>query len=169
MQNLEQVWQRLYPRFDAAGNLVSGVPDLKGRALTDFRYLGFPQEFVVAGTPNLAAGMTTVGPTAKNFPGGAIILQITADAFPEGQPDNPFLPGRNRFRIQQSYATNEQLLTQPGLAAAVMGDAEYGGPYPGKELYLPPNQNILTQLWNLTPEQIRVTVTFHALVWRFAQ
>lgn len=167
MLDLNHVWKRLAPVYDSAGNLKSGIADFKGKSLTDFRFLQFPQIITVGGSPDFNT-LTQVGPLGQPFPGGAICIAIATSCTPAGQPINPWLRARERYELQLSYTTNEQLMTAFGQADAAMGGGQWTE-FPGKELWLPPQQQIQAIVRNLTPETIRITIAYGCLVWRFAQ
>jgi hypothetical protein len=130
---------------------------------TDFRTALFGQVF----TP--AAGGVPTANQAQPFPGGAIVLGITASAFvpgvgPTGQG------GRNRqlFTIDFAYSNNESLLINgPLLADAVLGGGEQDI-FPATELIMAPNQMINCRVGNVTTGLLTVHVVYHTLVYRFA-
>lgn len=130
---------------------------------TDFRSALYGQIF----TP--AAGGTPTANQLQQFPGGAIILGITASAFvpgvgPTGQG------GRNRqlFSIDFAYSNNEALLIGgPLLADAVLGGGD-ADVFPPTELVMAPNQSLNCRVANLTTGSLTVHVVYHTLVYRFA-
>lgn len=130
---------------------------------TDFRTALFGQIF----TP--AAGGEPTANQAQPFPGGAIVLGITASAYvpsvgPTGQG------GRNRqlFTIDFQYTNNEALLIGgPLLADAVLGGGD-SDIFPATELVMAPNQMINCRVGNVTTGALTVHVVYHTLVYRFA-
>lgn len=150
MLNAQQVWHRLRQ-----------LPAFKGMAETDFRPLVYVQTF----TP--AAGATTAN-APQDFPGGAIVLGVSASAYVPGVGAGG-QSGRNRqlFGINFTYNNNEALTPGgPIVADALMGggDADL---FPARELVLAPNQRILCQVSNLTTGDLTVQVAYHCLVYRF--
>jgi hypothetical protein len=150
------------------------TPELAGKKLGDMRYLVFNQNFSLGASPAGLASLTQQGPTGQPFAAGAIILGVTASATPVTQPAQPFLTGRQRFQLAINYTQSDALTTsgtgQTGLGNA---DAVLGGGddtiFPPKFLYFPPQQSAFTTVANLTTEALRITISYHALVWRFSQ
>ena len=130
---------------------------------TDFRSLIFNQTF----TP--AAGGAPSASTPQSFPGGAVILGITASAYvpgvgPTGQG------GRNRqlFALDFSFSNQEAIVIGgPVIADALLGGGE-SNIYPSAEMILAPNQSIGCRVANLTTGALTVHVVYHCLVYRFA-
>lgn len=143
------------------------VPQLERVKAGDLRYLIFVQNFVVAATvdPN---NPTRVGPIPQNFPGGSIVFGLTSSSTPRTQPAIPTLGPRERFRVRFNYSTNESLSTDLAIADAVTGSGRESI-VPVKEVYLPPQQNILATVENLTTEDLLVSIGYHTLTWRYAQ
>lgn len=148
--------------FDQFKAILAGIGIKK---LADLRPLSFVLNFTVPATADLAAPTTRFLP--QLFPAGAVILGIKGDCFPEGQPVNPFLIGNERFRVRLSYNTSDGLVTNFGIAQTIFG--RENDEFPQRALFLEANQVIQTEIQNLTPEQIRVDIAFHCLVWRYAQ
>lgn len=151
MLNASQVWNR-----------IRKLPAFAQMRESDFRPLTYVQTF----TP--AAG-TTTGSTAQSFPGGAIILGISAGAYVPtvaagGQG------GRNRqlFVIDFNYSNNEALTPGgPVLADVLMGGGD-ADQYPSRELILAPNQTINCRVGNITTGALTIHVAYHCLVYRYA-
>lgn len=130
---------------------------------TDFRTVLFGQTF----TP--AAGGAPSANQPQNFPGGAIVLGITASAFVPGVAATG-QGGRNRqlFAIDFAYSNNEALLVGgPLVADAVLGGGD-ADVFPATELVMAPNQFINCRVANLTTGALTVHVVYHTLVYRFA-
>lgn len=128
---------------------------------TDFRPLTFVQTF----TPATGAVPTANAPQA--FPGGAIILGITASAF---APGAAVAAGRNRqlFAIDFSFSNNEAIIVGgPVVADALLGGGEQDV-FPTKEMIMAPNQSVGCRVANLTAGALTVHVCYHCLVYRFA-
>lgn len=147
-----QAWQRL-----------KTLAAFKSMKESDFRPIVYGQTF----TP--AAGGAATASQAQLFPGGAIILAITASAF------IPTVAGtaqgnRNRqlFGIDFSFSNNEAIVIGGPLSA----DALLGGGdndiFPSRELIIAPNQQIGTRVANYTTGALTVHVCFHCLIYRFA-
>lgn len=129
---------------------------------TDFRTAIYGQKF----TP--AAGVLTAN-QLQQFPGGAIILGITAGAFVPSAAANG-QSGRNRqlFAIDFAYSNNEALVIGgPLLADSLLGGGE-SDIFPATELVMAPNQSINCRVQNLTTGALEVHVAYHTLVYRFA-
>lgn len=150
MISIERAWPR-----------VRAFPQFRNFQLSDFRTMTFGQSFTVAGS-------AVVGPTTQNFPGGAIILGVTADATQSaaGGLDN-FL-NRKSFGITLNY-TNGESLTPGGpiIASALLGDGD-GTVWPTKEIVVAPNQGIQATITNFSSTSLLITLAYHALVWRTA-
>jgi hypothetical protein len=131
---------------------------------TDFRAAYYAQTF----TP--ASGGTPTANQLQQFPGGAIILGITASAYVPGVAANGGQSARNRqlFSIDFSYSNNEALV----IGGPVNADALLGGGdadvFPATELIMAPNQSINCRVANLTTGSLVVHVVYHCLVYRFA-
>jgi hypothetical protein len=131
---------------------------------TDFRTALFGQVF----TP--AAGGAPTANQPQQFPGGAIVLGITASAFVPGVAATA-QGNRNRqlFAIDFAYTNNEALLIGgPLVADAVLGGGD-ADVFPATELVMAPNQSINCRVANLTTGALTVHVVYHTLVYRFAQ
>jgi hypothetical protein len=128
---------------------------------TDFRPLTFVQIF----TP--ATGAAPSASTPQNFPGGAIILGITASGFVPGAT-----PSANRarqlFAIDFSFSNQEAIIVGgPVQADALLGGGE-SNIFPSKEMVMAPNQQVACRVANLTDGPLTVHVCYHTLVYRFA-
>jgi hypothetical protein len=129
---------------------------------TDFRPLTFVQTF----TPATGGAPTASAP--QSFPGGAIILGITASAF---VPGAAVAAGRNRqlFSIDFSFSNNEAIIVGgPVVADALLGGGEQDV-FTTKEMIMAPNQSVGARVANLTAGALTVHVCYHCLVYRFAQ
>ncbi len=153
MLNATQVWHRL-KTLDA----------FKQMRESDFRPLVYVQTF----TP--ASGGTPTANTPQVFPGGAIILGITASAYVPGVAAASGQSQRNRqlFEIDFAYSNNEGLvIAGPAMADALLGGGE-NDVFPATELIMAPNQSINCRVSNLTTDSLTVHVVYHCLVYRFA-
>lgn len=131
---------------------------------TDFRSALYVQTF----TP--AAGGQVSANQLQQFPGGAIILGITASAYVPGAAAADGQSPRNRqlFSIDFSYSNNEALVIGgPALADALLGGGD-ADVFPPTELVMAPNQSINCRVANLTTGSLTVHVVYHCLVYRFA-
>jgi hypothetical protein len=129
---------------------------------TDFRTALYGQIF----TP--ASGGVPTANQQQQFPGGAIVLGITAGAYVPSAAANG-QGGRNRqlFAIDFAYSNNEALLIGgPLLADAVLGGGDEDI-FPATELVMQPNQSINCRVANLTTGSLVVHVVYHTLVYRF--
>lgn len=133
--------------------------------LADLRPLSYVLNFTVPATADLDAPSERT--LAQLFPAGALVLGIQGACFPEGQLQNAFIAGLDRFRIAISYNTSDGLVTDFGIGSSIFG--REGNVYPQRALFMEANQTQQVRIQNLTPEQIRVSVAFHCLVWRYAQ
>jgi hypothetical protein len=130
---------------------------------SDFRALTYNQIF----TP--AAGGVPTAITPQPFPGGAIILGITASAYVPGAVATG-QGGRNRqlFLIDFAFSNNEAIVVGgPVIADALLGGGE-SDIFPSKEMVLNPNQSIGCRTANITTGSLIVHVVYHALIYRFA-
>jgi hypothetical protein len=134
----------------------------RGMKPTDFRTALYVQKF----TP--AAGQETAN-QLQQFPGGAIVLGVTASAYvPNAAATGQ--AGRNRqlFTIGLDYSNNESLIIGgPASADAVLGGGD-ADVFPPTELIMLPNQSINVKVGNVTTGALTVHVVFHCLVFRFA-
>jgi hypothetical protein len=153
MISIERAWPR-----------VRELPQFKNFRLSDFRTLTFGQQMPVGVAP------AAVGPTTQNFPGGAIILGVSASAVP-----GPLAPAaadaflyRKTFGITFGY-TNGESLTPGGpiMADALMGGGD-GTVWPTKEIVVAPNQGIQATVANFCTTALLVHIAYHCLVWRSA-
>ena len=140
------------------------LPQFKQMSESDFRPLTYVQTF----TPSNSGAVT--GNQSQQFPGGAIILGISASAFiPSVAGDAQGSGGRNRnlFLINLTFSNNESLTPGgPVLADALMGGGD-ADQYPARELVLAPNQIINCQVAQVTTGQLTVHVCYHTMVYRF--
>lgn len=142
---------------------------VKGKKPMDFRPIHFNQIFT-----NIAAG-TTSAATLRDFPGGAVILGITASAvipvvvkadqyYADGAaaPLDSTLdrlksntPGnRDLFALDFAYTNDEQLTPAgPIIADALLGSGR-GTEFPARELYIEPAQGLLARVQNLITTQL---------------
>lgn len=159
----------------------------KGKALktSDFRYLGYAQQFnaVTAGTVVGGATPTSpitpgaaVGPTLQNFPAGGIILGITAACVQPQTTTSAFTyapsysPGRRDLFALNFQYTGSEVITPGGpvLAEALLGSGE-DTIFPGREIIVPPSQGLLctVQSFTINPP-MNVHVVYHTMVPRVA-
>lgn len=150
----------------AAWQRLQRIPMFRGMQLDQFRPITYGALYSVAGS-------STAGPTRQDFPGGAIILGVSAAAvgFDSGNAD-AFDPAatasRSSFALSFSYSNDEQLTPGgPHIAEALLGGGDQTQ-YPPREIVVAPSQGINVTVQNLTSTQIRISVCWHALVWRFA-
>lgn len=151
MLTLQQVWQRL--RLQDA---------FKGMSENDFREAIFVQKFA-----NIAAQqVTAVAP--QSFPGGAVILGITATGF-KGNVALTAQGGNNRqcFGLGFAYTTNEALVINGPVAAdALLGGGD-SNIFPSKEILMSANQALQVVAENYTSDLLTVHIAYHCLVYRF--
>ncbi|MEO7827205.1 MAG: hypothetical protein ABIR60_08700 [Allosphingosinicella sp.] len=152
MLNATQVWHRL-----------KTLKAFKSMTESDFRPIVYGQTF----TP--AAGGAATASQAVLFPGGAIILGITASGFvPTAAIGGQSAANRQVFGIDFSFSNNEAIVVSGPLSA----DALLGGGdntiFPLRELIIAPNQQIGTRVANYTTGALTVHVCFHCLIYRFA-
>lgn len=169
LENLDRIFGILTKKT-SSGSIP--VPELVGKSPSDMRLLHFSQEF------DLAAGGTfdqpvSQGPRPVNFAAGAIIIGISGSAIPDGQPNNPFLTGTERFEVQIDYTQGDKLQAGSNagwqVAASLFGRNSQREQMPEKVLYLPPQQNLFVQVRTRLPERLFITLDYATLVWRFAQ
>lgn len=150
----------------AAWERLRQIPMFKGMSLKDFRPITFGQAFDIDASQVL-------GPSRREFPGGAIILGIAAGAVANdgGNPD-AFVPAgtgaRTAFALDFTYTNDEQI--SPGgpiMAEALVGSAQFCQ-FPAREIVVAPSQAINTRCQNLTSTRLLVHIAYHSLVWRFA-
>jgi hypothetical protein len=128
---------------------------------TDFRPLTFVQIF----TP--PTGAVPTASTPQSFPGGAIILGITAGAFVPGATPSANR-GRQLFSVDFSFSNQEAIIVGgPVVADALLGGGE-SDIFPTKEMIMAPNQQVGCRVANLTDGPLTVHVCYHTLVYRFA-
>jgi len=129
----------------------------------DFREVVICQKF-----ENLVAQQVTAA-TPQTFPGGAVILGVTATGFQNnvailGQSGN----NRQCFGLGFDYTTNEALVINGPVAAdALLGGGD-GTIFPAKELILQPNQALLVKAANYTSGVLTVHIAYHCLMYRFS-
>ncbi len=151
MLNAREVFARVH-KLDAFKNMKE----------SDFRELDYAQEF----TP--AAGAVPTVNTPQAFPGGAIILGITAAACVPGIAAPTGGNNRQFFKIDFSFSQGEAIIVGgPVLADALLGGGELNI-FPSKELVMAPNQSINCRVANMTAGSLTVNVVYHCLVYRFA-
>jgi len=169
LENLDRIFGVL-TKPDSRGNIP--VPELVGKSPADLRLLHFAQEFDLAAGGTFAAP-SVVGPSPVNFAAGAIILGISGSSIPDGQPNNPWLTGPERFELQIDYTQGDRLMTGTNggfqIGASVFGRNGEKQLMPEKVLYQPPQQNFFVTVRTRLPERLYVTLDFATLVWRFAQ
>ena len=171
-------WREAYERVKGSQEFVryfgANLP------MGAFRFLSYSQRFEgVVGSATAGTPGTQSGPTAQNFPSGAIILGITAGAYQAQQSEGAadYAPSvnvgrRDLFCLAFQYSGGEQI-TPNGLT---MAEALLGGGYdtifPAKEIMVPPSQTLLCSVAALFPStlpNIAVHVCYHAMVPRGAQ
>jgi hypothetical protein len=150
----------------AAWSRLINIPMFRGMKLEDFRPITFGQIF------SLTTGQT-LGPVRRDFPGGIIILGISAGSVADdgGTPDAYVADAtgsRAAFALSMSYTNDEQIT--PG--GPIQAEALLGGgastQFPPREIVVAPSQGINVTAENLTSTQILVHIAYHGLVWRFA-
>jgi hypothetical protein len=136
----------------------------------DLQFIVYTRAITRAAEP---AGGDPGTPISVQFPSNAtLVLGIQGTCIPTGQPVNPFIAPNDRYRVAFQYNANSIGLVTPdgipgGLASAVFG--QYGDQFPARELSLEANDTIAATVQNVTPEEIRVSLAFHCLIWKFAQ
>lgn len=130
----------------------------------DFRPCVYSQAFTA-----LASGAQSSA-QAMTFPGGAVILGITANGYvPSAAIGGQAFNNRQNFGLNFAYTTGESLTpTGPVIADALLGGGE-DTIFPVKELVLAPNQALLTTVQNFSTATLTVHVLYHCLIYRFAQ
>ena len=155
------------------------------RKMSDFRYIGYVQQFqtVAAGTLTGGATPSTAitpgalqGPAQQNFPQGAIVLGITAACAQPQTTTSAFQyapsmsPGRrDLFALNFQYSGDEVITPGgPVLAEALLGSGE-DTIFPAREIIVPPSQSILcaVQSYTIAPPMV-VHVVYHSMVLRVA-
>jgi hypothetical protein len=152
MLNWAHVWTRL-----------KRLPAFAQMHESDFRPITYVQTFAGLGS------LVTSANVIQAFPGGAIILGISAGAYLIGQaPDAQTARNRQLFSLNLSYSNNESLTPGgPVLADVLMGGGD-ANVFPSRELVMAPNQQLNCQAGNLTTGSITVQVAYHSMVYRFA-
>lgn len=135
------------------------------KRLADLRPLTYGLNFVVPGSADL--NVPSIRSLPQQFPAGALVLGVKGACTPEGQPQNAFMPSLDRFQIRLSYNTSDGLIPQFVTGSAIFG--QMNDQFPQRALFLEAQQVAQTEILNLTPDQIRVSISFHCLVWRYAQ
>jgi hypothetical protein len=163
LENLDRIFACL-TRKDSQGNIP--VPELVGKSPADLRLLHFSQEFMLPAGGTFAAPVEQ-GPSPVNFAAGAIILGISGDAIPDGQPVNPWLTGNERYEIQIDYTQGDRLMTGLNggfqLASGLFGRNGEKQLFPEKVLYMPPQQNFFTKVRTRLSEPLYVTIDYATL------
>lgn len=139
---------------------------------TDLQFIVYTLAFDRSAEPT---GGDPGGPFQQAFPANAtLVLGIQGSCIPDGQPDNPFVLANDRYRVLFQYNANQMGLVVAatgtiagGIASSVFG--QFGDAFPARELALEANDVISGNVQNLTPEHIRGTLSFHCLVWKYAQ
>lgn len=153
MLNWNQTWMRLKRQAAYRKNNES-----------DFRPMVYVQSF--SPSPGGDAGANQ----AMSFPGGAIILGITASCYVPTEAAATGQSSKNRqlFTLNFSYSNNESLTPGgPVLADVLLGGGD-ANQFPSRELVMAPNQQINCQVGNITNSAIVVHVAYHCMVYRYA-
>ncbi len=152
MLNAQQVFNRV-KKYKAFASMKE----------SDFRPLVYTQIH----TP--ASGGTPTAFVGQKFPGGAIILGITASAYvPTAAATGQGNRNRQLFLIDFQYTGGEALVVDgPVMADALLGGGE-NDVFPLRELVIAPNQQINCRVANITTGSLTVHVAYHCLVYRFA-
>lgn len=152
MISAERAWSRLHQE-----------PLFAGFKLSNFRFIVYNQAF------NAVAAGATVGPTQIDFPGGAIILGITASANINAAGNTNAFLMRHAFGLSFSYSGGEVITPGgPVNAEALLGDGS-DTHFPAKELVVAPTQALLTTAVNYDNSAVlNINIAFHCLVWRYA-
>ncbi len=140
---------------------VKKLAAFKDMQESDFRVVVYNQTF----TPASGGAPTAFVPQV--FPGGAIVLGITAGGATPGVAP-PTGNNRQAFQADFSYTGGETLVIGgPANADALMGGGD-SNIFPLKELVIAPNQQILARVANLTNVALTLSICYHCLVYRFA-
>lgn len=134
------------------------------KQVADLRPIVYGLTFTVPPSADLNAPITRSLP--QQFPAGALVLGVKGACTPEGQPQNAFMPALDRFAVRLTYNTSDGLIPQFVVGSAIFGlDNDQ---FPPRALFVEAQQVAQTEIANLTPDQIRVSISFHCLVWRYA-
>lgn len=150
----------------AAWQRLQRIAMFKGTELKDFRPISYGALYSIAGA-------SSAGPVRQDFPGGAIILGVSAASvgFDGGNADAfdaAATGSRSSFALAFSYTNDEQLTPGgPHIAEALLGGGDQTI-YPPREIVVAPSQGINVTVQNLTSTQIKISLVWHCLVWRFA-
>lgn len=150
--------------FNAAWERLKLLPMFKKMSPSDFRPIVFPLVQTVAGS-------ATIGPIKRDFPGGAIILGVTASATQSGAPAVVTTQAdglRSQFALDMAYSNDEQIVPGALLSAEALLGAGKETQFPPRELVCAPTQGINVRFQNLTSTSLLIHLGFHCMVWRFA-
>lgn len=151
MINASQAWHR-----------IKTLAAFKGKKEADFRSVAYVQTFTV--TAGAASAMLP-----QVFPGGGIILGITASAYiPSAAGTAQGNRNRQLFGLEFQFTNNEQIVVAgPALADALLGggDADI---FPTREMIIEPTQQINCRATNYTTGNLVIHVVYHTLVYRYA-
>lgn len=151
-------------QWNAAWARLKRLAAFKGMNESDFRPMVYIQTFTPA--PGGDSGANQV----QSFPGGAVLLGITASAYIPTEPGNTGQSGNNRqlFTLNLTYQNQEAITPNgPVLADALLGGGD-ANLFPSRELVMAPNQGINCAAGNITSGAIVVHVAYHCMVPRYA-
>ncbi|MBV8982252.1 MAG: hypothetical protein JO086_15220 [Acidimicrobiia bacterium] len=101
-----------------------------------------------------------------------LVLGIQGGCTPDTQPQNPYIVGNQRYRVGFQYNSNSVGLVTPfgmqgALAETIFG--LWGDQFPARELVLEANDTIAQTVQNVSDTAITGTISYHCLIWKFAQ
>lgn len=150
--NINEIWQRISQRDEYRGKVK----------LSDLTYQGIPLKV------SLTSGQAIVG-TPINFSAGACIFGITAGAQMNGQAATVATrPGLDMFECQIQYQQQRYIVGNGNIFAigsSVFGTGMFNS-FPGEELIVPTNGQLLYSVTNLTTSTIDVYFVHHVLIPR---
>ena len=131
---------------------------------TDVRNAVYCQEINSVGSGSTGAGV-------QQFPNGAILYGILADAYVNGAAAASGQSSNNRqlFGLTFSFTGTGEFLTPPGTiymnARSLLGNEDTI--FPKKVIVLGANQNINAGVKNFTTTTLNVQIAYHCFVFRF--
>lgn len=101
-----------------------------------------------------------------------LLLGVVGTCTPTGQPQNPLLLANDRWRVSFQYNANSLGLVTPfGVqgASATTVFGQFGDQFPAREIAMEANDTIQQTIQNITPDVIRGSLSYHCLVYKYAQ
>lgn len=155
MISIERAWPRIRQN-----------PQFKNFELADFRTMAFGQQLSCPAGAGSTPG--SIGPSTRNFPGGAIILGVTASATPSTFGAGDAFLYRKSFALQFGYTNGESLSSGDFISADALTGGGDGTTWPTKEIVVAPNQGIQATANCYITTALLIQITYHAVVWRTA-